>query len=271
MSKLILKTKKIIQYSLDSKPVRSIRKKAYDQKFSNNQYLNLFRGVYQSFADAEKASLDGQKPASYDNKDSASMYKDFATKLFPQDYPNLFWLQNKLSTVSSVYDFGGHIGVKYYSYKSKIDLPNNFKWFVHDLPAVMNEGRAFALKQGVQDQLFFSETLKDIEKIDFLMALGSLQYVDISFHEILAPLSKKPNYILVSIPSSKKPTYYTVNSIGTAQCPYIIRNEDEFIQSILKFNYKLVDRWDIPNKKCEIPFHDDYSLHSYTGYFFSLD
>lgn len=270
MSKLISHTKKIIKFSLESKPVKSIRRKAYDKKFENNQYLNLFKGVFSTFEEAQKATINQAKPASYDNQDSASMYKDFATKLFPQDYPNLFWIQKNLDHVKSLYDFGGHIGIKYYSYNSKINLPAGFNWFVHDLPAVMTEGRRFAQEKGVQEQLRFSETLLDVANVDFFMALGSLQYVDIDFNAILGPIEKKPKYILVTTPTSKKKTYYTINSIGTAQCPYIIRNEDELVSSIIKFGYQLKDRWDIPNKRCEIPFNEEYSLDSYSGYYFEL-
>ena len=102
------------------------------------------------------------------------------------------------------------------------------------------------------------------------MALGSFQYIPTEVADIISQFSEKPQYLLVSVPLTKKKTFVTLNHIGTTVCPYIIRNEDEFMEGITSQGYELVDRWISPNKVCEIPFYDEYSVRGYTGHVFKL-
>lgn len=270
MSRLLFKTKHLIKNAKDIGPVKQYRKKAYDKKFESNRDLNLFRGVFSSFKAADQAANACPKSGSYDNQDSAKMYKTMAAKLFPHDYPNLFWLENKREEINTVYDFGGHFGMKYYAYKKYLKKHETLNWFVHDMPAVMDEGEKHAKDQNVDAHLKFCRDRSNINRSDFFMALGSLQYIDLTMKDLFANLQKKPKYVLITIPCSAKPTYYTVNSIGTANCAYIIRNRDQFIEEMNSLGYELTDAWDIPNKKMEIPFHEEYSLHQYNGHFFTL-
>lgn len=259
--------KKVVQSSLETGPILALRKKAYDDKFKTNRELNLFRGVFSSFSEAE-AAIDSGVNASYDNIDSANLYKSFCEKLFPGDYPNLFWLTQILPGQKSLFDLGGHIGVKYYSYSRYLDLPSGFNWSVHDMPAVMIEGEKFAKQTDPKGILSFSKDLELADGFDILCAFGSLQYIDIDLAKKVAAFKKKPQFVVATIPASEKATYYTVNSIGTAQCPYIIRKKSEFISSFEMAGYKLREFWTVPDKKCEIPFHPGYSLNFYSGFLF---
>jgi len=262
--------KKLARNTIETGPVLIIRKKAYEEKFRNNKELNLFKGVYANFAGA-KAAIDTRASASYDNIDSAKLYKSFCEKLFPGDYPNLFWLSKIIPQAKSLFDLGGHIGVKYYSYQRYLDLPADFSWGVHDLPAVMKEGEVFAKENDPRSRLKFEKNLKNAAGYDILCAFGSLQYIDIDLAAEISQFPTRPRYVLATIPASDRKTYYTLNSIGTAQCPYIIRNQAEFIDSFKKAGYKLAQSWIIPDKKCEIPFHEGYSLQHYSGHLFELE
>ena len=261
--------KKLARGALSSGPVLWWRKQRYERKFKHNRDLNLFKGVYPSFQ-AAQAACDLAIAGSYDNQNSAALYKSFCSKLFPGDYPNLFWLSRILPGQSSLFDLGGHIGVKYYSYSRYLDLPQDFIWSVHDMPAVMDEGETFAREHDPEKKLVFKRSLAEVDGHDILCAFGSLQYIDIDLAQVVATLEKKPRYIIATIPATQKKTYYTLNSIGTAQCPYIIRAESEFLASFEEAGYECQERWIVPDKKCEIPFHPGFSLDYYSGYLFKL-
>lgn len=262
--------KKIVRTSIEVGPILALRKKAYEDKFRANRELNLFKGVYASFQ-AAQAAIEVGVNSSYDNIDSAGLYKSFCEKLFPGDYPNLFWLTQILPAQKSLFDLGGHIGVKYYSYSRYLNLPDEFKWSVHDMPAVMIEGEYFAKEADPKGRLRFLKNLSDANGHDILCAFGSLQYIDVDLAGEVSKFKMKPNFVVATIPATNKQTYYTINSIGSAQCPYIIRNRDEFIESFRAAGYKLKESWKIPDKKCEIPFHPGYSLNFYSGLLFERE
>lgn len=247
--------------------VRILRKIKYDQKFKKNKNLNLFRGVYSSFDQAMAAIPKGVNPG-YDNSDSAQMYKHLCEQIFAADYPNLLWLSKIFKEGCQVFDLGGHIGIKYYSYQKYIDFPQNFNWTVSDVPAVVKEGKKWSEKQNAL-HLTFSTQIDGFNGYDILFALGSLQYIDFDLGAALKKMELKPHHIIISAPLTHLPTFYSVNNIGTAYCVYVLRNEEEFIKSISDAGYKLVDQWINEGKRCEIPFYPDHSIEGYRGIYFT--
>jgi len=199
------------------------------------------------------------------------MYKDMCNKIFPEDYPTLYWLNRLNSEISNLLDFGGHVGIKRYAFDKYLPNINEVEWKLYDLPKVIEEARE--LKQQLDPSrkinLTFQDKIKN-ERIDLFLALGSFQYIPKEVNTIIGQFSAKPKYILISVPLTEKKTFITLNDIGTTVCPYIIRNEDQFIEDILKQGYEIVDKWGLPNKVCEIPFFDDYSVRGYSGYLFKL-
>ena len=248
--------------------VRKLRIKRYDKKFLSNKDMNLFRGVYQSFKEAEDAIPSSDK-SGYDNEESAKMYKNLCKEVFPSDYPKMFWLKELLKEGSKLYDLGGHIGIKYYSYQNFIKYPSNFKWTVYDVDAVRKEGRSYASSVGA-DKIDFSDTIDDFDGYDVLFVSGSLQYIDFDLAKSIGTKSSPPKYILLSIPLTNEKTFYTVNSIGTAFCAYVLRNDKEFISSFEDLGYVVKDRWNIHGKNCEIPFYPNHSIEDYKGILLEL-
>src|SRR3954463_8216558 len=73
-------------------------------------------GVYPSFAAASEA-VPGSAAKGYDAAAPAGMYRHMLDRLHPRDYPVMFWLGDLFKRgARSVFDFGGHVGVKYYAY-----------------------------------------------------------------------------------------------------------------------------------------------------------
>ena len=91
--------------------VTRIRKAAYDREFEHNSEQNLFRGVFSTFEEAQ-ASAPRSRPLGYDNTESANLY---LKRLFvdDHDYPSMFWLSLSFAEgMRRVTDIGGAVGIK---------------------------------------------------------------------------------------------------------------------------------------------------------------
>lgn len=250
-------------------PIRHWRRERYEHRFSRADQVNLFRGVFPSFTDAER-SAPQTKPIGYDHPAPAAMYEERTRLVFPSDYPLLFWLDRLLSELcGTVFDLGGHIGVGYYAYQRYLKYPKIFRWLVCDVPAVIARGREWAQKHDTRGLLSFTDQLSEANGQDVFFASGSLQYLPQTLAEILARLKQAPHHLLINLlPLHPRNDYFTLQNIGTAFCPYRISAEPSFMRALTGLGYQLVDRWQNLEKACPIPFHPDHSLDRYHGFYF---
>ncbi len=260
---------RVVNRIADLPLIRGYRERRYARYFAANRDENLFRGIFESF-DAAQRSAPETRPLGYDNAESASMYLDRTRKTYPTDYPVMFWLQKLLANgCTRVFDLGGHIGVSYYAYRKYLNYSPSLQWAVHDVPAVMAQGRKFAAEKDKDGHLTFCDRFDDVEGTDVLMALGSLQYLPEALVDRLRRLRAPPKHLILNLmPLHEKHSYFTLQSIGTAFCPYRITAVGEFLRSFEDFQYKLVDSWENPDKSCEIPFFPKHSLDRYHGFYF---
>lgn len=265
---MILTTKNILTNLKKSPPLMWIRKKKYEHKFTHNRDLNLFKGIYSNYEEAQSVASQ-YTSTGYDNKSSAQMYKNMCNKIFPEDYPTLYWINRLNDEVKVLLDYGGHVGIKRYAFDKYLPRINNTEWKVYDLPKVKEE--AVILHKEIDPKgeinINFQDSIKK-EKIDLFLALGSFQYIPKEVDEVLAELGERPKYLLIRVPLTLQKTFVTLNHIGTTVCPYIIRNEQDFLNNIEGLDYELIDKWVSPNKVAEIPFHHEYSVYGYTGHLF---
>jgi putative methyltransferase (TIGR04325 family) len=241
----------------------------YERKFTGNRDENLFRGVFDTF-DAALKSAPPTRPLGYDNADAASMYIERTRRIYPTDYPVMFWLQRVFSEgANSIFDLGGHIGVSYYAYRRYLTYPTALKWAVHDVPAVMEAGARLAETRDQERQLGFAKDFVAVEGADVLFALGSPQYLPEPLYERLGKLKNIPQHVILNlIPLHQKKSYFTLQSIGTAFCPYRITSVGEFLKGFDALGYKLINHWENPDKSCEIPFYPEFTLDHYNGFYF---
>lgn len=254
----------------DLSAVRHARRAAFRKRFATQTQAHLFDGVFDSF-DAALASAPARRPVGYDNPASAALYED-RLEIDEHDYAALFWVSRSLSEgMTRIADIGGSVGIKYFAFGKLVDFPADMLWRVIDVPAVAERGRAFALRQAAGSRLQFSSRLGDADDMDLIFASGSLQYLPQSLAEILEGLSRKPRRIIVNTtPIHAQRSFFTLNSIGTAYCPYRVQSFDAFVGGVTASGYRLRDHWRNVGKQMQLPFEPGYSVGHYSGFCFDL-
>jgi putative methyltransferase (TIGR04325 family) len=251
-----------------SEPVRGRLQARYEKHFATAQKAHLFRGVYRSFDEAARAA-PASKPIGYDNPGPAALYRNLLDTVDMSDYPVLFWLERAIGPgAKRLFDLGGHVGVRYYGFRSRLAWPEGFTWQVMDVPAVVQAGRELAIEKRAND-LLFTERREDMAGADILFATGSLQYLEKPLHELLAPIPDRPAHVIINqLPMQDGPAYYTLQSIGSAFCPYRIEDRDGLVAGMAALGYDKLDAWQTPEKHCPIPFYPERSVNGYEGMYF---
>ncbi len=247
--------------------VRPIAEKRYWNKFTRNKNENLFWGVFENFPAAAKHAPKSSK-IGYDNEESANIL--YTSAVAHWDFPMMFWLSRSFEQgMSSVFDLGGHIGIKYYAFRRPLSYPENLRWTVCDVPAVVHRGRELALTRATEGRLHFSEKMEDIKNHEILFASGSLQYLPETIDQILRKNDARPKRILINItPLHPSISYITLNSIGTSFCPYRVQSRTDFVESIQSLGYERRSEWENPGKSLSIPFRRELDVDSYSGFCF---
>ena len=244
--------------------IRKWHRFEYEEHFQRvAQWERLFSGVYPSFA-AAVVVIPATRHNSYDNPDSAT-FLGHKGKVRSSDYPVLFWLQRLLPRNPHVFDFGGYLGISFYSFEKFLQYPPDLRWTIYDVPAVVEAGAKLAQEKGCA-QLSFTTSFDRVQESTLLLAFGSLQFPQQSFADMLRSLTMRPSHILINkLPLSSQPTFYTLHNMGPALAPYRVANREEFLASMTDLDYELVDSWENPEFGCYIPFHPDHSVRAFSG------
>lgn len=259
-------TKKFVDKVENAVPlIRKWHRFEYEQHFMRvAEWERLFSGVYPSFAAANAAIPTGHN-SSYDNPASAT-FLGYKTSIRSSDYPVLFWLEKLLPTNPRVFDFGGYLGISYYSYQKLLEYPANLQWTIYDVPAVVAAGEKLAQEKDARRQLTFTTDLERAQEFPLFLSFGSLQFPESSFAEIFGKFSILPTHVLINkLPFTALKTFYTLHNMGPALSPYRIANRDEFLKSADELGYELIDSWDNPEFGCYIPFHADHLVREFSG------
>ena len=245
--------------------IRKWHRFEYEQHFLRiAQWERLFSGVYPTFA-AASAAIPAGRNSSYDNPDSATFLGHTAS-VRSADYPVLFWLSRLLPQNPRVFDFGGYLGISYYSFEKFLDYPPNLQWTIYDVAAVARAGEKLAQEKDSRRQLSFTTSFERSQEFTLFLSFGSFQFPEQTFAEFFRPLSMRPAHVLINkLPFTEKRTFYTLHNMGPALAPYRIANREEFLQSAYDLNYELVDEWENPEFGCYIPFHPDHSVRAFSG------
>jgi putative methyltransferase (TIGR04325 family) len=246
--------------------LKQARIRSFDEAFAAGRRVGCCRGLFESAVEAaRKAPMT--RPLGYDHDAAASMYRDRLSRVYASDYPMIVWLKNAFAEgARRVYDLGGHIGIAYYAYQRIIEFPHDVSWTVHDVPAVLESGRKEALERDPRRRLSFSEHTDAASGTDVFFTAGCLQYLEDTLAQRLAALRDKPRWLFVNLlPLHERRAYWTVQSIGTAFCPYRIQHAKTFFAELAALGYELLDTWENPEKSCWIAFEPEHSLDRYHG------
>lgn len=238
--------------------------------FIANREQNLFHGVHDTWEEAAAAARSFGV-AGYDDPASATIY-DHRLRLDAHDYPSLYWLSRSLQEgLKGVFDVGGAIGIKFLAFREPLQRYDDLTWRVQDVPAMVTHGRALSAQRGDAAQLEFTDRFEDGEGLDVLFASGVLQYLPRTLGELLSGYRRLPRRIVVNTAAiHSQHEFFTVNSIGTAFCPYRVQTQAGLIRGLTALGYRLRESWINPDKLLTIPLRSDLSLRHYSGYCLDL-
>ena len=231
----------------------SVREAAYRRKFVDNFEEKLFMDSFDSFAAAEA----GAPPSKAVGCDDAPAEAFYSHPVAFYAYPGLFRLGRGLDDgMRSIFDLGGHVGIKYYAFRRVLNCPADLHWTVCDVPSVVKADRERAVQREATAQLNFTTDFKDASGYAVLYALSSLQYLPQRISEIIAALPVKPRRIVLnSTAVHPDRTLYTLHSrFGVA--PYRVQHHDELLDELSEAGYKQRDGWRNEGKSIQLPFVD---------------
>ncbi len=172
------------------------------------------------------------------------------------DWPILFFLFSLIhdGKVRVITDFGGHVGVKFYAYRSLLKFPSDLAWQVVDLPEICREGEK--RRDRSELQLKFFDSVDAAPACDMLICSGVLQYSDIELEDIFKRLSTKPKFALlnkIAVIKDGREGFYTIEAYGFGKMPYRIFAQGDLDCARVRLGYRLVRRWSIPYRDFDVP------------------
>ena len=238
--------------------------RGYRERFFRNKSENLFFGSFDSFA-AAQAAIPSKIPVGYDNVDAAT--KLYSPQVCEWDYPALYWIADAFAGgMTSVFDLGGHVGIKYYAFRRVVRYPQGLRWTVCDVASVARAGEDLARQQDALAELAFCTDLRQASGVDLLFISGSLQYLPTTMKEILQALEVRPRRIILNTTAvHERRTMFTLNSIGYGVCPYRTQHHEEVFREIREAGYRRRDMWRNDSKPIRIPFVEGGDAAYYVG------
>jgi putative methyltransferase (TIGR04325 family) len=249
--------------------LRQLARPMYARMFERAAEGNSYCGAYDSYAEALRHA-PVTLPSTYDVEDAARMYRDQHQRIRACDYPLVYWLGRLLASGQRrVFDLGGHIGVSYYGFGHYLDFPDDLHWQVHDTPATVAAGRAWAREHDPRGRLTFADSPDAAAGQDVLVASGVLQYLDYTLPQLLERLASPPPHVLVNLtPMHPSRSYFTLQHIGIAICPYRVMAVPDFLTEMQSLGYTAVEHWEAFERKIRVPFEPQCSIDCYRGFYF---
>jgi putative methyltransferase (TIGR04325 family) len=238
--------------------------------FVANRDQNVFYGIYGSWDEALAAARSYGK-AGYDNSESAQLY-NYRVRMDQHDYPSLYWITRSLGEgMNGVFDVGGAIGIKFMAFRESLSRWPDLVWRVNDVPAMVANGRELAEQRGDGNRLQFTDRFEEGEGFDVLFASGVLQYLPQTLGDLLSGYRCLPKRIVINTAAiHPEREFFTVNSMGTAFCPYRVQTQASLVRGLSALGYKIRETWINPDKPLVIPYRPDYSLRHYSGFCLDL-
>jgi len=253
-----------------SGPIAELRKARYERRFESARgNVKMFRGIYDSY-DAAAASAPASLPIGWDNVASAHRLEHERLRIFTSDYPTLFWLSRLLPDNQFVFDLHGNVGTAYFAFRRLLPFPTNLTWLVSDVAAIVAHGRELAQHEDAPGLRFTGE-LDELPLADILLIKGAVQFLHDPI-DFLKRAGRLPRHVLINkVPLYDRDPAVTLQANGVAFCPYHLLNRTRFIATFEDQGYRRVDSWLNYDLNCYIPFYPEYTIPTYSGFYFTRE
>ena len=229
-------------------------------------FLNRKKILFTTFSEAQ-AVADSLKAKGHEAEFLSDLPLFYPMRT--SDYPVLFWL-NRIQP-KKLFDVGGSVGNLYYLYQDYLDWKPAPDWIVYDLPEIVERGKALAIERNAQT-LSFSIDLAAGKDCDFLLASGSLQFWEESMASMLAGVGSRPRHVIINrtLLTEQKSTFVTLQYIGDAALPKMIRNRASLIEEFADLGYECAGEWLEPERGLELTLYPAHSVRFFSGLYFRL-
>lgn len=206
-------------------------------------------GYFDSREEAETTLRRRKNLITHQNDNTGSINIDSSLSAHSFDYPAMFFLQKlvKKGKLRTVTDLAGQSGPKYICYRKYIDFPSDLVWQIVGRPASQLDREQLSLTN--VGTLRFHESVEDTKPCSALICSGTLPYLDIPLEQLLRNLPAMPAVIILNeVPVAEKAGFYMLETLGRSQILHKAMALPEFEQIRKTFGYRLVSRWDIPER-----------------------
>jgi putative methyltransferase (TIGR04325 family) len=230
-----------------------------------------FSGAFPTL-DLAIESLPDEAKSGYDSDEMPEVALDMMLGMLAWDYPVTFWLDRlqRQEGRLSLLDAGGHVGTKHNAFGPYVDL-TKVDWTVWDLPTLLRAGRKAQADGLVSKDISFAETPADAGEVDLLLASGLMQYLDISFTQLVDRMTVRPRWVLLNkVATRPSDDLVTLQLIGKKRVPYQMRHKGRFEDELRAAGYEIRDTWSIPCLAHRIGTHPWLGESESRGYFLEL-
>lgn len=242
-------------------------------KHLKNRHQIQYRGRFDSCA-AAKAAVQENTTSEYDiiNKNKSGKVEEGREELDiwfeNHDYPYLFWVNQLTQTNSALVDLGGSLGHFYYSTQKHVQYPDDFKWYIAELPEAVKLGTDIA-KERNDERLAFvdSANMSELPAVPIFMTAGTIQYMEPDLVEMLESLKALPEHVIVhKLPATENESYWTLQNLQVCEVPYRVYARCEVLAGLRKLGYEVKAEW-YYERDLEVPFHLDAKVDRYIGFY----
>jgi putative methyltransferase (TIGR04325 family) len=234
---------------------------------AKRDHAGICAGVYPSFR-AALAAIPAARQSGWDNEGSSSIWLDNLAPVRPGTYPLFFWLSQLLAPGCVLLDWGGSVGLTYYGYRARADLPTDLRWIIAEVEAIADQGRRVADRERAT-HLSFVTDFASVPACDVLLSAGAIQYMESSIPGLFERLGHRPRFVLLNkVPLSSNEDYWSLQNFGPAISPYRVFNETAFLKYFEDAGYGVRDRWLVAELDLDIPFHPQHCVEAQSGLLF---
>jgi len=253
------------------KPIRAVREERCRRHFDSNSGYGAHWGVFGSFAEATAST---PSVVGFNRRETAFDFDDRLDRVFPYDYPVLFWLDRIFTSANALllFDIGGGVGVHYYAYRKYLEYPARLVWKVCEVAQVLDVGRARA-EQSKASALRFTSSIEELRAsaVDVVLSAGALHYIERpSLWEVVEHAESRPRHILLNkLPLHDGNEFVSLQNIGSGFSPLHVWNRGRFVERFERLGYEAIDVWSVPERTFQL-FDDTVKSFSFSGIYLRL-